>query len=65
MRRPRVPGPIVLVAVVALALLPATLSAAPRRLESTDYYKLRAVTGVALSPDGRRAAYTVQTTDAP
>jgi len=48
-----------------LAVVSAPASAAPRRLQSADYYKLRAVTGVALSPDGRRAAYTVQSTDTP
>ena len=48
-----------------LALSAAPALAAARRLESTDYYKMRAVTSVQVSPDGSRAAYTVQTTDGP
>ena len=48
-----------------LAVLAAPASAAARRLESADYYKMRAVTGVRLSPDAARAAYTVQTGDGP
>ncbi len=49
----------------SLALVAPAARAASRRLESADYYKLRAVTGVQLSPDGRRAAYTVQSSDGP
>jgi len=45
------------------ALSAAAAAAAPRRLESTDYFRMRAVTSVQLSPDGTRAAYTVQTND--
>ena len=52
-----------LASVLALSAVPAL--AAPRRLESTDYYRMRAVTSVQLSPDGARAAYTVQTNDGP
>jgi hypothetical protein len=52
-----------LACVLALSAAPAL--AAPRRLESTDYYRMRAVTSVQLSPDGTRAAYTVQTSDGP
>jgi dipeptidyl aminopeptidase/acylaminoacyl peptidase len=48
-----------------LALSAAPAAAAPRRLESADYYKMRAVTSVQVSPDGARAAYTVQTNDGP
>ncbi len=48
-----------------LALSAAPAAAAPRRLESADYYKMRAVTSVQVSPDGARAAYTVQTSDGP
>ena len=47
------------------ALSAAAAAAAPRRLESTDYFRMRAVTSVQLSPDGTRAAYTVQTSDGP
>jgi Tol biopolymer transport system component len=47
------------------ALSAASAVAAPRRLESTDYFRMRAVTSVQLSPDGARAAYTVQTNDGP
>ena len=49
----------------SLALSAAPALAAPRRLESTDYYRMRAVTSVQISPDGTRAAYTVQTNDGP
>ena len=52
-------------AVSVLALTATSALAAGRRLESADYYKLRAVTGVQLSPDGARVAYTVQTSDGP
>ena len=48
-----------------LGLSAAPAAAAPRRLESADYYKMRAVTSVQVSPDGARAAYTVQTNDGP
>ena len=52
-----------LACVLALSAAPAL--AAPRRLESADYYRMRAVTSVQLSPDGTRIAYTVQTNDGP
>ena len=52
-----------LLCALVLAAVPAL--AAPRRLESTDLYRMRAVTSVQLSPDGTRAAYTVQTNDGP
>ena len=51
--------------VLCLVSLSASAAAAGRRLESTDYYKMRAVTAVQLSPDGTRAAYTIQTNDGP
>jgi dipeptidyl aminopeptidase/acylaminoacyl peptidase len=46
-------------------LVAAGASAQPRRLESTDYLKLRTVGDVQLSPDGRRVAYVVQRNDGP
>src|SRR4029079_7589929 len=52
-----------LACVFVLAAVPAL--AAARRLESTDLYRMRAVTSVQVSPDGARAAYTVQTSDGP
>ena len=44
--------------VLALAFSPAALLARP--LSSTDLYKMRSVGSVALSPDGRRVAYSVE-----
>jgi dipeptidyl aminopeptidase/acylaminoacyl peptidase len=49
----------------ALVVSAVPAPAASRRLESTDLYRMRAVTSVQLSPDGTRAAYTVQTNDGP
>src|SRR5262249_41944553 len=49
--------------VLAITVSPAVALA--RRLESADYLKLRAVTGVQLSPDVARVAYTVQLNDGP
>jgi dipeptidyl aminopeptidase/acylaminoacyl peptidase len=55
----------VALAATTVLLAGATASPAARRLESADYFKLRAVTAVELSPDGSRAAYTVQASDGP
>jgi hypothetical protein len=46
-------------------VLVASDAAAARRLVPADYYRLRAVGDVALSPDGASAAYTVRHFDAP
>ena len=45
--------------------LPHPAAAQPRRLESADSRRLRAVSDVQLSPDGARVAYTVTTYDGP
>jgi dipeptidyl aminopeptidase/acylaminoacyl peptidase len=49
---------------VALALAAAAAGEA-RPLQSSDYYKLRSVAGVAFSPDGQKLAYTVEHNDGP
>jgi dipeptidyl aminopeptidase/acylaminoacyl peptidase len=49
--------------VLILFLVAAPGSAAARPLESADYYRMRSVTSVRLSPDGTRAAYTVMVND--
>ncbi len=51
-----------------LALSMAFLTAGPaaaRPLSSADFYKVRSVGNVALSPDGARIAYSVENNDAP
>jgi len=53
------------VVVLCSVWAPASALAQPRRLQSGDYLRLRAVTEVALSPDGRRVAYVVQRNDGP
>jgi len=53
------------VLVLCLLGVPGWVHAQPRRLQSGDYLRLRAVTEIALSPDGRRAAYVVQRNDVP
>ena len=54
-----------LLPVVTLGLLtarpPDRLSAQTRPLQATDYYKMTFVGDPVLSPDGRRAAFTVTT----
>src|SRR3954452_19684 len=50
-------------ALLMLGGLAAQLSAAP--FVSGDYLKLRSVGAVALSPDGKRIAYTVESQDRP
>ena len=53
--------------ILAVALL-AGASASPadaRRLESSDFYRMRSVVAVAISPDGSRVAYTVERNDGP
>jgi dipeptidyl aminopeptidase/acylaminoacyl peptidase len=51
-------------ALAALAALAASHADA-RALQAADFLKLRSVGGIALSPDGRRLAYTVESNDAP
>jgi dipeptidyl aminopeptidase/acylaminoacyl peptidase len=48
---------------VALATVTGTLEARP--LDSDDFFKLRSVGGVSLSPDGSRLAYSVEHNDGP
>ena len=50
---------------VSLLLTVVPTAAQARRLESSDYRRLRAVADVAFSPDGSRVAYTVTTYDGP
>jgi dipeptidyl aminopeptidase/acylaminoacyl peptidase len=54
--------------VLSTLTLTGTLAAAraqARPLQAADYLKLRSVGSVALSPEGRRLAYTVESNDAP
>ncbi|MFN9311071.1 prolyl oligopeptidase family serine peptidase [Gemmatimonas sp.] len=44
---------------LGVLLLPFTLSAQPRGLDESDVMRLKAVGGVAMSPDGNRVLYTV------
>jgi dipeptidyl aminopeptidase/acylaminoacyl peptidase len=50
-------------AVAAAALAAASAAQAQGRLESRDLLKLRSVTGVEVSPDATRVAYTVENND--
>src|SRR5688572_4217800 len=50
---------------VSLLLTVVPPAAQARRLESSDYRRLRGVADVAFSPDGSRVAYTVTTYDGP
>jgi dipeptidyl aminopeptidase/acylaminoacyl peptidase len=52
-------------ALCCLAACCAAAAAEARPLQSADYYKLRSVAAVALSPDGTRVAYSVESNDAP
>ena len=51
--------------IAILATLTLDASAQTRRLQSSDYLKLRSVAAVDLSPDGTRVAYAVERNDRP
>jgi dipeptidyl aminopeptidase/acylaminoacyl peptidase len=50
---------------LGVLLLPFTLSAQPRGLDEADVMRLKAVGGVAMSPDGSRVLYTVSAWEHP
>ena len=52
-----------MVSVIAVSGMTATAVPAQDRLQSSDLLKLRSVSGVQVSPDGTRVAYTVDSND--